>query len=47
MAVSYIHRENTRSIRLAKLLGAERDTNAAGPQGCDLVYRHMPLGMSP
>lgn len=46
-AVSYIHRENTRSIRLAKRLGAVRDTNAAGPQGCDLVYRHMPPGMSP
>jgi RimJ/RimL family protein N-acetyltransferase len=46
-AVSYIHRENTRSILLAKRLGSVRDTNAAGPQGCDLVCRHMPPGMSP
>ena len=36
-AVSYIHPENTRSISLTKRLGALHDTNAAGPQGCDLV----------
>lgn len=46
-AVSYIHPENTRSISLAKRLGELHDTNAAGPQGCDLVYRHMPPGLAP
>jgi RimJ/RimL family protein N-acetyltransferase len=40
--VSYIDRDNTRSIRLAERLGAELDPGAATPNGdpC-LVYRHQ------
>lgn len=39
-AVSYIHRDNTRSVRLAERLGAVRDDAAERPHEEDLVYRH-------
>jgi RimJ/RimL family protein N-acetyltransferase len=41
--VSYIDRDNVRSIRLAERLGAIRDDAAATPNGdpC-LVFRHLP-----
>ncbi|MEL7116898.1 MAG: GNAT family N-acetyltransferase [Pseudomonadota bacterium] len=39
-AVSYIHAENKRSIRLAERLGAHRDDAAERPHPEDLVYRH-------
>ena len=41
-AVSYIHPENTRSIRLAERLGAIRDDSAARPKPelGTLVFRH-------
>lgn len=39
-AVSYIAPGNTRSIRLAKKLGAVLDKDAAGPDADTLVYRH-------
>ena len=42
--VSYIDRDNTRSIRLAERLGAVRDDATATPNGdpC-LVFRHLPV----
>lgn len=39
-AVSYIDRENTRSIQLAERLGAVPDPEAARPHPEDIVYRH-------
>jgi len=39
-AVSYIHADNARSIRLAERLGATRDDAAERPHPEDLVYRH-------
>ncbi len=40
-AVSYIEPANTRSVALAKRLGARRDDQAARPGHCDCqVYRH-------
>ena len=43
-AVSYISRENVRSIRLAERMGAVIDRNASLPDNDpdDLVYRHPP-----
>lgn len=38
--VSYIDRDNHRSIALAERLGARRDPAAIGPDPEDLVYRH-------
>ncbi|MEM1265055.1 MAG: GNAT family N-acetyltransferase [Pseudomonadota bacterium] len=38
--VSYIDRDNARSIRVAEALGAEVDPTAVGPDPEDLVYRH-------
>jgi len=38
--VSYIHRDNSRSIALAERLGAQRDDTATRHDGDDLVYRH-------
>lgn len=44
-AVSYIHRDNTRSIALAERLGAVPDLHAATPDNSDnLVYRHPAPG---
>ncbi len=50
-AVSYIDRDNARSIRLAEKLGARRDPGAAVPDFGDdedpaqtLVYRHQAAG---
>ena len=40
--VSYISRENTRSIALAERLGATRDDAAKRHDPDDLVYRHTP-----
>lgn len=40
--VSYIHRDNARSIALAERLGAVRDDAALRPDAGDLVYRHAP-----
>lgn len=43
--VSYIHRDNTRSIALAERLGAWRDNDAPnGDPENDYVYRHPALG---
>ncbi len=39
-AVSYIHRENTRSIALAERLGCTRDEAAVHPNPDALVFRH-------
>ena len=39
-AVSYIDPDNSRSITLAKRLGATLDARAKGPDDNDLVYRH-------
>ncbi|MBF9043483.1 GNAT family N-acetyltransferase [Rhodobacterales bacterium HKCCE4037] len=39
-AVSYIHRDNARSIALAERLGCVRDTAAIHPNPDALVYRH-------
>ena len=39
-AVSYVAKENVRSIALAERLGAERDDGAARIDMDDLVYRH-------
>ncbi len=39
-AVSYIHRDNARSIALAKRLGCVLDAKAAHPNPDALVYRH-------
>lgn len=39
-AVSYIHPENARSIRLAEALGARPDPEAATPFPGSLIYRH-------
>ncbi len=39
-AVSYIHRDNTRSIALAERLGCTRDEAAAHPNPDALVFRH-------
>lgn len=39
-AVSYINRDNARSIALAKRLGCTIDPSAAAPGEDDLVYRH-------
>ncbi|MEM8632603.1 MAG: GNAT family N-acetyltransferase [Pseudomonadota bacterium] len=39
-AVSYIHRDNTRSIRLAERLGCTHDAAAVAPGDDDLVFRH-------
>lgn len=39
-AVSYIHRDNTRSIALAERLGCTHDAAAAHPDPEDMVYRH-------
>lgn len=39
--VSYIDPDNTRSINLAKRLGATRDDRAARPDPNDLVFRHF------
>lgn len=41
-AVSYIDPSNSRSIALAKRLGAELDDTADRPDPGDLVYRHTP-----
>ena len=41
-AVSYIHKDNQRSVRLAERLGAVRDDACARPHPEDLVYRHTP-----
>ncbi|WP_209427321.1 GNAT family N-acetyltransferase [Pararhodobacter sp. SW119] len=41
--VSYIGRENSRSIRLAERLGATLDAHARPQDPGDLVYRHVPL----
>jgi RimJ/RimL family protein N-acetyltransferase len=38
--VSYIDRDNARSIRLAERLGARPDPGAARPDPEDVVYRH-------
>lgn len=38
--VSYIHRDNARSIALAERLGATADTSAERHDAEDLVYRH-------
>ncbi|MFQ6547274.1 GNAT family N-acetyltransferase [Aestuariibius sp. 2305UL40-4] len=38
--VSYISKDNTRSIALAERLGATRDATAPAPAKDDLVYRH-------
>ncbi|MEJ6393662.1 GNAT family N-acetyltransferase [Gymnodinialimonas sp. 2305UL16-5] len=38
--VSYIHRDNARSISLAERLGCTRDPNATHPNADALVYRH-------
>lgn len=38
--VSYIHPENTASLRLAEKLGAVLDKDAVGHAPSDLVYRH-------
>ncbi|GGE38164.1 N-acetyltransferase [Primorskyibacter flagellatus] len=38
--VSYIHRDNARSIRLAERLGAVRDDAADRHDDTDVVYRH-------
>ncbi|MGI3170089.1 GNAT family N-acetyltransferase [Pseudooceanicola sp. C21-150M6] len=38
--VSYIHRDNARSIALAERLGAHRDDTAEAHDADDLVYRH-------
>lgn len=40
--VSYIHRDNARSIALAKRLGAVLDERAPAPHSSDVVYRHPP-----
>jgi RimJ/RimL family protein N-acetyltransferase len=40
--VSYIHPDNTRSITLAKRLGAKLDTRAQRHDAQDLVFRHLP-----
>jgi len=46
-AVSYIDRDNVRSIRLAERLGARLDTQAPQPPGLGdrpcLIYRHDPI----
>ena len=42
--VSYIDRDNARSIRLAERLGCRLETGAPAPDPEDLVYRHPPLG---
>ncbi|MHA3915125.1 GNAT family N-acetyltransferase [Halovulum sp. GXIMD14793] len=42
--VSYIHADNTRSIALAKRLGASRDDSAKRHDAEDLVYRHAIQG---
>ncbi|MDJ0628203.1 MAG: GNAT family N-acetyltransferase [Rhodobacter sp.] len=39
-AVSYIHKDNARSITLAERLGAVRDETATAPHPEDLVFRH-------
>lgn len=39
-AVSYIHRDNTRSIALATRLGCTHDTDAVHPNPDALVFRH-------
>lgn len=39
-AVSYIHRDNTRSIALAERLGCQRDVGAVHPNPDTLVFRH-------
>ncbi|ABD53669.1 GNAT family N-acetyltransferase [Jannaschia sp. CCS1] len=39
-AVSYIHRDNARSIALAKRLGCTQDTEAVHPNADALVFRH-------
>ncbi|WP_224813629.1 GNAT family N-acetyltransferase [Hasllibacter sp. MH4015] len=39
-AVSYIHRDNARSIALAERLGCTRDDTARHPNAEALVYRH-------
>ena len=39
-AVSYIHRDNARSIALAERLGCARDDAAVHPNSDALVYRH-------
>jgi RimJ/RimL family protein N-acetyltransferase len=39
-AVSYIHRDNVRSIALAERLGCTRDASAVHPNPDALVYRH-------
>lgn len=41
-AVSYIDRDNARSIRLAERLGAQRDPDAVRLDPKDLVFRHPP-----
>ncbi len=42
--VSYIHKDNVQSIRLAKRLGARFDGDASAVLGKDtLVYRHQSL----
>jgi len=43
-AVSYIHRDNARSIALAKRLGATLDDSAPAPHEDDLVFRHPAPG---
>lgn len=40
--VSYIDRDNARSIALAKRLGAHLDPDAKAPDPTDLVFRHVP-----
>lgn len=38
--VSFIHRDNAPSIRLAERMGAWHDADAPCPDGYDLAYRH-------
>lgn len=47
-AVSYIHRDNARSIALADRLGCTRDADAVHPNAQALVFRHpSPSDLAP